>query len=61
MQNALYYPVNVQNGFKLIVILIYNKFYNFAIRNIKLSLIITLVRVFKKLPLLLKLLLKLLL
>jgi hypothetical protein len=43
---------------KLILILIYNKFYGFIIRNIRLSLIVTLVRVFKKLPLLLKLLLK---
>jgi hypothetical protein len=45
-------------GIKLIVILICNRFYSFAIRSIRLSLIITLVKVFKKLPLLLKLLLK---
>jgi hypothetical protein len=61
MQNALYYLVNVRNGFKLIVILIYNRFYSFIIRNIRLSLVVTLVRVFKKLLLLSKLLLKLLL
>jgi hypothetical protein len=61
MQNALYYLINIRNGFKLIVILICNKFRGFAIRSIRLSLIITLIRVFKKLPLLLKLLLKLLL
>jgi hypothetical protein len=60
MQNALYYSVNVQNGFKLIVILICNKFYSFAIRSIRLLLVVILVKVFKKLPLLLKLLLKLL-
>jgi hypothetical protein len=61
MQNALYYPVNVQNGFKLIVILIYNKFYSFIIRSIKLLLVIILVKVFKKPLLFSKLLLKLLL
>jgi hypothetical protein len=61
MQNALYYLVNVRNGFKLIVILICNRFYSFTIRSIRLSLVVTLVKVFKKLPLLLKLLLKLLL
>jgi hypothetical protein len=61
MQNALYYPVSVRNGFKLIVILIYNKFRGFTIRSIRLLLVVTLVRVSKKLPLLLKLLLKLLL
>jgi hypothetical protein len=47
-----------KTGIKLIVILIYNKFYSFTIRSIRLLLIITLVKVFKKLPLLLKLLLK---
>jgi hypothetical protein len=61
MQNALYYPVNVRNGSELIVILIYNRFRGFIIRSIRLLLIIILVRVFKKLPLLSKLLLKLLL
>jgi hypothetical protein len=61
MQNALYYPVNVRNGFKLIVILICNRFYGFAIRSIRLLLVIILMRVFKKLLLLSKLLLKLLL
>jgi hypothetical protein len=61
MQNALCHPVSVRNGSKLIVILIYNKFRGFAIRNIRLLLIVTLVRVSKKLPLLSKLLLKLLL
>jgi hypothetical protein len=61
MQNALYYLVNVRNGFKLIVILIYNRFYSFIIRSIRLSLVVILVRVFKKLPLLSRLLLKLLL
>jgi hypothetical protein len=45
-------------GIKLIVILIYNRFYSFIIKSIRLLLIITLVKVFKKLPLLLKLLLK---
>jgi hypothetical protein len=50
-----------KTGLKLIVILIYNKFYGFIIRNIRLSLIVILVKVFKKLLLLLKLLLKLLL
>jgi hypothetical protein len=48
-------------GPKLILILIYNKFHGFIIRSIRLSLIVTLVKVFKKLLLLLKLLLKLLL
>jgi hypothetical protein len=48
-------------GPKLTLILIYNRFYSFAIRSIRLSLIVTLVRVFKKLLLLLRLLLKLLL
>jgi hypothetical protein len=48
-------------GPKLTLILIYNKFHSFIIRNIKLSLIVILVKVFKKLLLLLKLLLKLLL
>jgi hypothetical protein len=50
-----------KTSLKLIVILIYNRFYSFIIKSIRLLLIITLVRVFKKLPLLLKLLLKLLL
>jgi hypothetical protein len=50
-----------KTGLKLIVILIYNKFYGFIIRNIRLSLIVILVKVFKKLPLLSRLLLKLLL
>jgi hypothetical protein len=48
-------------GLKLIVILIYNRFYSFIIRSIRLLLVVTLVRVFKKLPLLSRLLLKLLL
>jgi hypothetical protein len=61
MQNALYHLVNVQNGSKLIVILICNKFHNFIIRNIRLLLVIILIRVFKKLLLFSKLLLKLLL
>jgi hypothetical protein len=61
VQNALCYLVSVRNGFKLIVILICNKFRGFIIRSIRLSLVVTLVRVFKKLPLLSKLLLKLLL
>jgi hypothetical protein len=38
-----------ETGPKLILILICNKFYSFAIRSIRLSLIVTLVRVFKKL------------
>jgi hypothetical protein len=50
-----------KTGPKLIIILICNKFYNFAIRSIRLLLIVILVKVFKKLPLLLRLLLKLLL
>jgi hypothetical protein len=50
-----------KTGPKLIVILIYNRFYSFAIRSIRLSLVVIIVKVFKKLPLLLKLLLKLLL
>jgi hypothetical protein len=50
-----------KTGPKLIVILIYNRFYSFIIRSIRLLLIVILVRVFKKLLLLLKLLLKLLL
>jgi hypothetical protein len=61
MQNALCHPVSVQNGFKLIVILICNRFRGSTIRSIRLSLVVTLVRVSKKLLLLLKLLLKLLL
>jgi hypothetical protein len=61
MQNALYYPVSVRNGSELIVILICNRFRGFTIRSIRLSLIVTLVKVFKKLPLLSRLLLKLLL
>jgi hypothetical protein len=61
VQNALCHPVSVRNGSELIVILIYNKFRGFAIRSIKLLLIVILVRVFKKLLLLSKLLLKLLL
>jgi hypothetical protein len=47
-----------ETGIKLIVILICNRFYSFSIKSIKLSLIVTLVKMFKKLPLLLKLLLK---
>jgi hypothetical protein len=50
-----------ETGPKLIVILIYNKFYSFAIKSIRLSLIIIIVKVFKKLLLLSRLLLKLLL
>jgi hypothetical protein len=61
MQNALYHLVNVRDGSELIVILICNRFRGFAIRSIKLSLIVILVRVFKKLLLLSRLLLKLLL
>jgi hypothetical protein len=61
MQNALCHLVNVRNGSKLIVILIYNRFRGFAIRSIRLLLVVTLVRVSKKLPLLSRLLLKLLL
>jgi hypothetical protein len=61
MQNALCYPVNVRNGFELIVILICNKFHSFTIRSIRLLLVVILVKVFKKLPLLSRLLLKLLL
>jgi hypothetical protein len=61
MQNALYYPVSVRNGSKLIVILICNRFYGSTIRSIRLLLVVTLVRVSKKLPLLSRLLLKLLL
>jgi hypothetical protein len=48
-------------GLKLIVILIYNKFRGFIIRSIRLLLVVIIVKVFKKLPLLLRLLLKLLL
>jgi hypothetical protein len=50
-----------KTGLKLIVILIYNRFYSFIIRNIKLSLVVIIVKVFKKLLLLSRLLLKLLL
>jgi hypothetical protein len=50
-----------KTGPKLIVILIYNRFYSFIIRSIRLSLVIIIVKVFKKLPLLSRLLLKLLL
>jgi hypothetical protein len=50
-----------KTGPKLIVILIYNKFRGFTIKSIRLSLVVIIVKVFKKLPLLLKLLLKLLL
>jgi hypothetical protein len=38
-----------KTGLKLILILIYNRFRGFIIRNIRLSLIVTLIRVFKKL------------
>jgi hypothetical protein len=34
---------------KLTLILIYNRFYDFTIKSIRLSLIVTLVKVFKKL------------
>jgi hypothetical protein len=50
-----------ETGPKLTLILICNRFRGSIIRNIRLSLIVTLIKVFKKLPLLLKLLLKLLL
>jgi hypothetical protein len=50
-----------KTGPKLILILIYNRFYSFAIKSIRLSLIVILIRVFKKLRLFSKLLLKLLL
>jgi hypothetical protein len=50
-----------KTGPKLIVILIYNKFRGFIIKSIRLLLIVTLVRVFKKLLLFSRLLLKLLL
>jgi hypothetical protein len=50
-----------KTGPKLTLILICNRFYSFVIRSIRLLLIVTLVKVFKKLLLLLKLLLKLLL
>jgi hypothetical protein len=48
-------------GLKLTLILIYNRFYSFIIRSIRLLLVVIIVKVFKKLPLLLRLLLKLLL
>jgi hypothetical protein len=50
-----------KTGPKLIAILIYNRFYSFIIKSIKLLLIVILVRVFKKLLLFSRLLLKLLL
>jgi hypothetical protein len=46
-------------GIKLIVILIYNRFRGFIIRSTRFSLIVTLVKVFKKLLLFSRLLLKL--
>jgi hypothetical protein len=49
-----------KTGLKLIIILIYNKFRGFIIRSIRLSLVVIIVKVFKKLPLLSRLLLKLL-
>jgi hypothetical protein len=61
VQNALCYLVSVRNGSELIVILICNRFRGFAMRSMRLSLVVTLVRVSKKLPLLSRLLSKLLL